>query len=82
MSEKSIRDVVEPLTPELVLVDPELARLARDQLPAPGEGLSSSSQPFSSDESLGNPRPEHSRPTHAHDGFSFPKLPGGTTFQP
>jgi hypothetical protein len=28
---------VEPLTPELALVDPELARVARDQLPVSGE---------------------------------------------
>jgi hypothetical protein len=33
MSEQGL---VEPLTPELALVDPELARAARDQLPAPG----------------------------------------------
>ena len=28
---------MEPLSPELALVDPELARLARDRLPSPGE---------------------------------------------
>jgi hypothetical protein len=33
MSEQGL---VEPLTPELALVDPELARVARGQLPAPG----------------------------------------------
>jgi hypothetical protein len=32
----------EPLTPELALVDPELARFARDQLPAQSDTLSSS----------------------------------------
>jgi hypothetical protein len=31
---------MEPLTPELALVDPELARFARDQLPAPSDTLS------------------------------------------
>ena len=31
--------VAEPLSPELALVDPELARLARDRLPVPGNTL-------------------------------------------
>jgi hypothetical protein len=38
---------VEPLTPELALIDPELARRARDRLPTPG-GTPSSSQRASS----------------------------------
>jgi hypothetical protein len=37
----SNQHVAEQLSPELALVDPELARLARDRLPVPGETLSS-----------------------------------------
>jgi hypothetical protein len=53
--------VLEPLTPELALIDPELARLARDHLPSPGEMLSSSSRALASDEDLTNSRAAHSR---------------------
>jgi hypothetical protein len=56
--ESGLRDpaVVEPLTPELALVDPELARLARDQLPAPRQTLSSPSRASPSHGSLRDPR--------------------------
>jgi hypothetical protein len=44
--------VVEPLTPELALVDPELARRARDRLPTPGEPLSPPTRTPSSDKAV------------------------------
>jgi len=44
---------VEPLTPELALVDPELARLARDRLPPPGETPSSPGRASSPDQDVG-----------------------------
>jgi hypothetical protein len=44
---------VEPLTPELALVDPELARLARDRLPPPGETPSSPGRPSSPHKDVG-----------------------------
>jgi len=47
---------VEPLTPELALVDPELARLARDRLPPPGETPSSPGQPSSPHKDVGETR--------------------------
>jgi hypothetical protein len=43
---------VEPLTPELALVDPELARRARDRLPAPGETLPSPGRTSSPDKDV------------------------------
>jgi hypothetical protein len=52
---------VEPLTPELALVDPELARLARDRLPTPGETPSS---------------PERASPLSASSGLAAQGRPG------
>lgn len=47
---------MEPLTPELALVDPELARLARDRLPPPGETPSSPGRPSSPHKDVGETR--------------------------
>jgi hypothetical protein len=44
---------VEPLSPELALVDPELARLARERLPPPGETLSPPRRASSSHKDVG-----------------------------
>jgi hypothetical protein len=70
---------VEPLTPELVLVDPELARLARDRLPAHGETPSSPGRASSPDQDVGETRARDSsvsgvddarRPENALNAFS------------
>ena len=53
---------MEPLTPELALVDPELARLARDRLPPPGETPSSPRRPSSPKKDVGE--------TRARDSFA------------
>jgi hypothetical protein len=50
---------VEPLTPELALVDPELARLARDRLPPSGETLSSPRRATPSHNDHGKTRAGH-----------------------
>ena len=46
-------DVVEPISPELVMVDPELARIARELLPQPRDCLA--------------PHPPSSRPSRVQD---------------
>jgi hypothetical protein len=45
-------ELVEPLTPELALVDPDLARRARDRLPTPGETLPSPERASSPDKDV------------------------------
>ena len=50
---------MEPLTPELALVDPELARLARDRLPPSGETLSPPRRARSSYKDHGKTRAGH-----------------------
>jgi len=51
---------VEPLSPELALVDPELARVARDRLPPWGETPSSAGRASSSHEGVKQTSVEHS----------------------
>ena len=52
---------MEPLTPELALVDPDLARLARDRLPTPGETPSSPERALSPGKDLGETSGRESR---------------------
>jgi hypothetical protein len=58
---------VEPLTPELALVDPELARLARDRLPPSGEAPSSPGRASSSHKDVGETRARDSRVSGVED---------------
>ncbi len=51
---------MEPLSPELALVDPELARMARDRLPPSGETPSSAGRAASSDKDVEQTSVEHS----------------------
>lgn len=48
-SDDTENSLLEPLTPELALVDPELARRARDRLPPPGETHASHGRALQSD---------------------------------
>jgi hypothetical protein len=52
--------VLRPLSPELALVDPELARLARERLEPPGETPSSPGRASSPDQDVGETRPRES----------------------
>jgi hypothetical protein len=56
---------VDPLTPELALVDPELARLARDRLPPPGETPSSPGRPSSPHKDVEETSAKKKREVHA-----------------
>jgi hypothetical protein len=59
---------VEPLTPELALVDPELARLARDRLPPPGKTSSSPGRASSPDQDVGETGARESCVSGVDDG--------------
>ena len=68
---------MEPLTPELALVDPELARLARDRLPPPGETPSSPRRPSSSKKDVGETRARDSFAAEARSHLDSPKRKRG-----
>ena len=53
-------ELMEPLTPELALVDPELARVARDRLPPSGETRSPAARASSSAEDVVGAKAGHS----------------------